>query len=104
MSKRMDQVVAAPLLEVFVRKLRKRTYSELCKFIDDPQCEEVRGPDGKDYQVEFEAHWDDPRNVGRNLRVIVSIDDGTFWAAIRPMTKDFIMAPDGSFVGELQNH
>jgi hypothetical protein len=38
-----------------------------------------------------------------NLRVIVTIDDGTFRAAFRPITKGFIVAPDGSFVGEPQN-
>ena len=100
----MDKTVAGALLEGFVHTLRARTYSELCRFDGDPQCEEVCGPDGKAYQVEFDAHWDNPRNAGRNLRVIASIDDGTLWSAFRPMTKDFIMAPDGSFVGEPQNH
>ena len=44
-----------------------------------------------------------PEIRGRNLRVIVTIDDGTFRAAFRPITKGFIVAPDGSFVGEPQN-
>ncbi len=99
----MDKALASILLDAFVHRLRKRKYSELCEFLGAPECEEVWGPDGKAYQVEFEAHWDDPRNRGRNLRVIVTIDDGTFRAAFRPITKGFIVAPDGSFVGEPQN-
>jgi hypothetical protein len=31
--------------------------------------------------------------------VIVAIDDGR-WRAFSPLSVDFIMAPDGSFVGE----
>ncbi|HYU48255.1 MAG TPA: hypothetical protein VEK84_19000 [Terriglobales bacterium] len=99
----MDKAITSILLDAFVQRLRGRKYPELCELLGAPECEEVSGPDGKAYQVEFEAHWDDPRDRGRNLRVIVSIDDGTFRAAFRPITKSFIMAPDGSFVGEPRN-
>jgi hypothetical protein len=34
-----------------------------------------------------------------NLRVIAAIDDGG-WRALSPLSEDFIVAPDGSFVGE----
>lgn len=33
------------------------------------------------------------------IRVIGSIDDGG-WRAFRPLSDDFIRAPDGTFVGE----
>jgi hypothetical protein len=49
--------------------------------------------------VEVLALWDEGR-PGGNLRVMVSIDDGG-WRAFKPLTEDFIIAPDGSFVGEL---
>jgi len=45
-----------------------------------------------------QAFWDSPRQPG-NLRVIVAIDDGG-WRAFRPLSADFIVASDGSFVGE----
>lgn len=96
----MDKAIASVVLDDFVRELRKRKYGELCELIGAPQCEEKCGQDGKAYQVEFEAFWDDPRMRGRNLRVIVSIDDGTFRASLRPITRSFIMAQDGTFVGE----
>ena len=96
----MDKTVARAQLDAFIEKLRKRTYSELCELLDKPQCEEVRAPDGKSYQIEFEAFWDESRKAGGNLRVIASVDDGTFLASVHPMSDSFIMAPDGSFVGE----
>ena len=52
---------------------------------------------GGEYQVEIEAFWDDRKR--ENIRVLFSIDDGG-WRAYYPMTEDFIIAKDGSFVGE----
>lgn len=49
------------------------------------------------YQVEIQVFWDDRQ--GGNVRVAGSIDDGA-WRAFVPLTRDFIKAPDGSFVGE----
>src|ERR1700757_2296831 len=99
----MEKDVAAELLEAVVHHLRKRSYSELRTWIGDAQCKEVTGPDGKPYQVEVTAFWDDPRTKEGNIRVIASIGDGTFLAALHPMTRDFIVAPDGSFVDESQD-
>jgi hypothetical protein len=42
--------------------------------------------------------WDDPREH-RNLRVMVSVDDGG-WRSFAPLSDDFIVAPDGTFIGE----
>ncbi len=96
----MDKTVARTQLDAFVERLRNRTYSELCEVLNNPQCEEVRAPDSKSYQIEFEACWDESRKAGGNLRVIASIDDGTFLVSLHPMSESFIMAPDGLFVGE----
>jgi hypothetical protein len=96
----MDKQIASVLLDAFLNQLRKRSYAELCARIRDPQCKEVSAPDGRAYQIEWEAHWDHPKNTGGDLRVIVSIDDGTLRAALRPITRSFIIAPDGSLVGE----
>ena len=41
--------------------------------------------------------WD--RGKEGDLRVLVMIDDGG-WHAHGPLVEDFIIAPDGSFVGE----
>lgn len=96
----MNKAVAGELLDNFINKLRQRSYLELRELIGDPQCQEVLGPDGNAYQIEFVAFWDDSRKADHYLHVIASVDDGTFFAALRPITRDFIMVPNGSFVGE----
>jgi hypothetical protein len=55
------------------------------------------GESGTRYQAEIEVVWDDKRDG--NLRVFAAIDDGG-WRAFAPLTNSFIVAPDGSFVGE----
>ena len=67
--------------------------------MDAPQVEthEVLGESGAVYQVETQVFWDGPPDD--DVRVIASIDDGG-WSAFMPMSQDFIMAPDGGFVGE----
>jgi hypothetical protein len=57
----------------------------------------MAGASGAEYQLEVQVFWEDePRG---NVRVIGSIDDGGL-RAFFPLTKSFIMAPDGTFVGE----
>ena len=81
-----------------IAQLRRLSYQKLCtRFLDDSECVENRGDSGVVYQVETEAMWDDPED--RNLRVRVAVDDGG-WSAWCPLTEDFIVAPDGSFMGE----
>jgi hypothetical protein len=61
-------------------------------------CVEVTGPSGLQYQIEVDVLWDDKN--GGNVRVMAGIDDGTFRAALSPLTDSFIKAPDGAFVDE----
>lgn len=93
---RMDKVEARALLDQKVRELRQLSYAELQRF-QEPVVFELTGPSGAWYQIEVEAFWDDRRD--NNLRVLAAIDDGG-WSAIHPMTDDFIIAPNGTFVGE----
>ena len=72
-------------------------YSDLVSLVGRPQVTELRGTTGARYQVEVEVYWDD--RPGGAVRVIGSIDDGG-WRAIKPLTADFILAPDGTIVGE----
>ena len=96
----MDKHTASLVLDSAVQKLRKLGYEHLRSFVSNSQCNEVVGPDGKAYQVEFVAFWDDPRKTDGHLRIVASIDDGSFLAAFHPLTTGFIMAPDGSFIEE----
>lgn len=95
--RRMNKDEARQLLHAAVAELRAKPRGELLRLIDGCRHEEVTAPSGAWYQLEHYAFWDDaPRN---NLRVTVAIDDGG-WSAFKPMLEDFIVAPDGSFVGE----
>lgn len=93
----MDKEEAGQLLERAVRELRAKSRSELEQLIGAPDAISLAGPSGKTYQMEKQAFWDDKK--GQDLRVMVSIDDGG-WRAFSPISVSFIVAPDGSFVGE----
>jgi hypothetical protein len=80
-----------------LRRLLDLPYSELIKLVRARESKEVVGEDGISYRVEIEAIWDITGN--KDVRVIVSVDDGG-WRALRPLTEDFVMRPDGSFVEE----
>jgi hypothetical protein len=80
------------------RKLRSCSYSELVeRLLDRQESLVVAAASGVGYQIEFQAFWDDASSG--NLRVLGAIDDGG-WRAFAPLSEDFIVAPDGSFVGE----
>jgi hypothetical protein len=93
----MDKEEARPLLATEISAWRSRSYADLVGQMKEPSAFEVEGASGAKYQVEIEVFWDD--KPGGNIRVICSIDDGG-WRAFSPLSDDFIMAPDGSFVDE----
>jgi len=93
----MDSGEARTLLGKEIARLRKQSYDELRRRVDAPETIGIEaGPDRR-YQVEIQAFWDQRKDG--DLRVLVSIDDGGL-RAFAPMSGDFIVAPDGSFVGE----
>ena len=95
----MDEEEARRVLDGRVAELRRRSYLDLqADWFRQPDCEQVRGLSGAEYQIEIEALWDDRR--AQTLRIVVSVDDGSGWRAFAPLTDSFIVAPDGSFVGE----
>ncbi len=73
-----------------------------------PDTTSAMGEDGKAYQLETQVFWESKKNgeirvweskKNGEIRVMVSADDGGL-RSFMPLTGDFIMAPDGSFVGE----
>jgi hypothetical protein len=93
----MDNDEALMLLEEELKRLREASYLELGRLVASGvfTCERT-GASGRAYQIEIQAVWDD--RPGANVMVIGSVDDGG-WRATVPLTRDFIMAPDGSLVG-----
>jgi hypothetical protein len=79
-------------------RLRRLSYDELRNL--GTVVKDVRGPSGYSYNMEIESFWDSNRD--KTLRVIVSVFPWWGWGIVQPreLTTDFIMAPDGSFVGE----
>ena len=93
----MDNAEASSLLKDHLAAYRTHSYSELQTLFGKPQVAELRSASGRSYQVEVEVFWDG--RPGGALRVRGSIDDGGR-RALRPLSDDFILAPDGHFVGE----
>jgi hypothetical protein len=93
----MDNREATAVLRGHLDGYRRRAYSELVALRGTPQTAELRGASGSSYQVEVEVHWDG--EPGGAVRVLGSIDDGGL-RSLWPISQDFILAPDGTFVGE----
>ena len=93
----MDKVEAKSLLSLELCRYRELPYAELFSLIDQGEAFERPGPSGVIYQIEMQVFVDD---VSRHtLLVMGSIDDGG-WRAFCPLSDSFILAPEGSFVGE----
>jgi hypothetical protein len=89
---------ALVILKEQIARLRELQYNELLEFLDNAISIEVVGSSGTHYQIEMEAIWD--REPKSDLRVVVSIDDGSLLRSTFPLVDDFIVLPDGTFVGE----
>ena len=93
----MNSAEARAILLKESAKYREKSYGDLLTLLDQQDCYEIEGSSGVRYQLEIQAFWDDkPNDV---LRVRAVIDDGGI-RAFFPMMEDFLIAPDGRFVGE----
>jgi hypothetical protein len=93
----MDKIEARQVLTTELEKYRARSYDELVKCIGNTIAYETPGASGAMYQLEITVLWDSQPDG--DVRVIASVDDGG-WSAFVPLSGDFIMSPDGNFVGE----
>ena len=93
----MSRETARAFIEDRLKELRKLSYERLLTRIGHPESEFVKGLDGAQYQLEVQVFWDSAK--GGNIRVMVAADGGGV-SAMRPMSGDFILSPDGSFVAE----
>jgi hypothetical protein len=93
----MDNKEAREILDRHLAGYRSRTYAELVGLIGQLDVSEISSPSGAKYQIEVQVFWDDKAHD--NVRVEAGIDDGG-WRAWVPLSGGFIMAADGSFLGE----
>ncbi len=96
----MDKTEALKILHSELIKLRIKSYDEMTAMIGKTMIYESIGPTGIQYQIDVQVFWDDPRQPEGNIRVLASIDDGGFISSIKPLSMDFIMSPNGDFIGE----
>jgi hypothetical protein len=93
----MDRQEAEAILQGQLDRYQSWSYQDLKAFIGQIESYQAYGELGVQYQIEIQVLWDDA--PGRNIRVLGSIDDGGLRAFV-PICLDFIVAPDGRFVGE----
>lgn len=93
----MDKIEAKSILNKELANYRKWSYEELLGLVDESQTIERIASSGTTYQIEIEVLIDD--EALKTLRVSGAIDDGG-WRAFSPLCEDFIIAPNGSFIGE----
>ena len=96
----MDKDEGRELLGAALLQFRKMSYEELHQKIGDSHVVQRLGASGVMYTIEIEVFLDYPRELGGCLRVLGSIDDGGFLAALSPLSADFLMDADGNFIGE----
>jgi len=90
---------AGGILDQHIGSLGERPYSELKQLVEGRlmQILEIVGASGARYGVEAQAFRGSKKET--NIRVLASIDEGGT-RAFQPLARDFIKAPDGSFLGE----
>ncbi len=93
----MNKQEASQLLVTELQRYRARSYEELLRLITQVDDYWVVGPSGTRYGVEVQAFWDSGRPG--NLRVLAAIDGGGI-SHLRPLCRDFIVSPNGRFIGE----
>ena len=84
------------MLRAETRKLRALPYPQLVDRLAGKQLSlETVAPSGVTYHVEVEGFWDD--RAERELRVVMSIDDGGL-RTLLPITDSFTIAPNGAII------
>jgi hypothetical protein len=94
----MNKEEARAVLAERVVQYRSRPYDQLLRLLDDQDELVCDGPSGTKYYVEGLGIWDDPPKP--DLRVLGTINDDGLWSSVSSLCEDFIVRPDGSFVGE----
>ena len=93
----MDKEKARAVLLETLRPYRAKSYVELGDLIGEIDVYQIENPDGADFQIEIPVFWD--HKPDGSICVSGGIDDGG-WSAFAPLCEGFILAPNGSFVGE----
>jgi hypothetical protein len=85
----MNREEAIGLLNVKLDDYRQMSYAGLAAKIGEEEIVEASGASGTEYQIEIHVTWDHKPNG--DVRVMGTIDDGTFWGAFKPVCEDLIV-------------
>ena len=88
----MNREEALAVLNAKLNEYRNLFHADLAAKIGHEEFPEVVGPSGTEYQIEIHVTWD--HKPDGNIRVMGTIDDGTFRGAFRPVCEDLIVTPD----------
>jgi hypothetical protein len=95
-----DAEEAARWVAAEVERLRGLSYEDLLPLEGQREHRAMDTAAGRALVRETQVYWDDERER-RNLRVIVDVWDAGKRVSIGSIAKDdFVVAPDGSLVGE----
>jgi len=99
LARDMNRGESKSILVDCLKSYRDKPYAELAASVVENRVEtkEIIAPSGTQYYIEIVFVWDDKPNG--NVRVIGSIDDGGI-RAFSPVSDDFIVNPQGCFIGE----
>lgn len=95
----VDREEALAVADSELVRHRDEPHAALARLVDSPEWSLACAPSGREYEVQLHAVWDDGK-VGGNLRVIAAVGDGSLRRFISPLSRDFIVSPDGDFVSE----
>ncbi|MBM4091676.1 MAG: hypothetical protein FJ276_19945 [Planctomycetes bacterium] len=87
----MNREEALELLNKKLDDYRSLSYADATRRIGDEEVTEVAGDSGTAYQIEIQITWDGKPNG--DVRVMGSIDDGSFRGAFRPVCGDVVVKP-----------
>jgi hypothetical protein len=93
----MDNIEAKKVLAEEMARYRAMPYAELILLLDQNKHIDTVSSSGTNFQIDVQVMWDDESKGA--LRIVGVIDDGG-WRAFAPLTADFILRPDGTFIGE----
>ena len=88
----MAGVVVSNILNAKLDDYHRMTCADLAAKIGYEEFPEVVGPSGTEYQIEIQIRWDN--RPGGDVRVMGTIDDGTFRGAFKPVCEDLLVRPD----------
>ncbi len=93
----MNKIEAVEILERELVQYRKLPYSDLVKKMGEQETFEKINERGEKFQVEVDFFFDNEEE--KTIRVLAMLSY-SLWTDFSPVSRDFIVAPNGKFVGE----